>query len=204
MSRPRAALLPLLGALLLGGCGDAREGGAAPRGGESAPAATEAGPTPYAAPEGFALPFRTEVPEGLRAEPVTLDDEDGIRFVAHPGGTRADSAYVYVFVYPPGTSEAAARETVRAIAERVRVPGNRTELEPARTLPWAVVEYPIYGMGTVREPLRGWVALGAHGGRWFHVVSQYPEDLETWFTPRARHLLDAWRWGDAGRPLSPP
>lgn len=204
MSRRRAALLPLLGALLLGGCGDAREEGAAPRDGEAASAAPGAAPAPYASPEGFALAFRTELPEGLRAEPVTLDDEDGIRFVAHPGGTRADSAYVYVFVYPPGTSEAAARETVRTIAERVRVPGDRSELEPARTPPWAVVEYPIHGTGTLREPLRGRVALGTHGGRWFHVVVQHPEDMEAWFTPRARHLLDAWRWGGTGTPLSPP
>ncbi|HEX2189020.1 MAG TPA: hypothetical protein VHG51_09005 [Longimicrobiaceae bacterium] len=65
----------------------------------------------------------------------------------------------------------------------MRVPGNRTELEPVRRHPWPTVEYPIDSRGTLREPLAGWVALGRHAGRWFHLVVQYPASLEEWFVP---------------------
>lgn len=84
----------------------------------------------------------------------------------------------------------------------MRVPGNRTELEPVRRHPWPTVEYPIDSRGTLREPLAGWVALGRHAGRWFHLVVQYPASLEEWFVPRADRILDAWRWTDRDAPLA--
>ncbi|MEW5930076.1 MAG: hypothetical protein AB1941_21685 [Gemmatimonadota bacterium] len=163
---------------------------AAPPPGDVAP------PRPFVAPPGFPLPFSTSVPGALRVETLREGAGDGVRFVSYAGGERRDSAFVYLYVHPPSTPEAAAREIVRTAAERVRVPGDRTELDPVHRRPWAVVEYRIRSRGTVRPGVAGWVALGRKGDRWFHLIVQHPVGMESAFVPRAERLLSTWRWAD--------
>lgn len=191
-----AAPLALL-ACLAAGCSDAREPPAP--GGEMAGGRGEGDPRaarPYTSPPGFPLPFSTSVPGTMRVEALREGAGDGIRFASYAAGERSDSAFVYLFVYPPSTSEAAAREVVRTAAERVRVPGNRTELDPVRRRPWAVVEYPIRSRGIIGTDVAGWVALGRKGDRWFHLIVQHPVAQQGSFVPEAERLLSSWRWAD--------
>lgn len=148
----------------------------------------------YTSPTDFPLPFSTYVPETMRVEALRDGRGNGIRFVSYLGGARHDSAFVYLYVYPPATPEAAAREVVRTAAERFRIFGDRTELEPVHRRPWAVVEYLIRSQGTIRPGVSGWVALGRQDDRWFHVIVQHPVEMEASFDPRAERILSGWRW----------
>lgn len=148
----------------------------------------------YRSPPGFSLPFHTAVPERFRAEADLEGPGAAVRFTWTPEGERRDSAFVYVRVMDEATTEGAARETVRTAAERLRIPGDRTELRPRRVHGWAVVEYPIASAGTLGERVQGWVALGLRQGRWFYVIVQAPVDAWARFAPRAELILAAWRW----------
>lgn len=206
-SRARSLALPAL-VLLLAACGgdpEAPQSAAATEAAEGAaplPGAAEPmGMEPYQSPPGFPLPFRTVVPQGFRPEPEMEDRGAAVRFTWVPAGERRDSAFVYVRVMDEGTSEGRGREIVRTAAERLRIPGDRSELEPRERHPWAVVEYPLRSVGTSGEPLRGWVALGRRGSRWFYVIAQAQTEEWPRFHPGAELLLSEWRWvGPDGRP----
>jgi hypothetical protein len=149
---------------------------------------------PYRSPPGFPLAFHTAVPGGFRAEADLEGPGAAVRFGwSDPGG----SAFVYVRVMDAATTEGAAREIVRTAAERLRIPGDRGELEPRHVHGWAVVEYPIASVGTRGERVQGWVALGLRQGRWFYVIVQAPVDGWARFAPRAELILEEWRWADA-------
>ncbi len=155
----------------------------------------------YRSPAGFPLPFHTAVPGSFRPGADLRGDGAAIRFTWAPAGERRDSAFVYVRVMEEGTREGRAREIVRTAAERVRIPGDRTGLEPRRGHAWATVEYPIRSQGTLGEPVQGWVALGQRDGRWFYVIAQAPVDAWPRFSPRAELILSEWRWvGPEGGP----
>lgn len=157
-----------------------------------------AGARPYTAPPGFPLPFRTVVPAGFRTEPEVEADGAAVRFIRTAGPEGGDSAFVYVRVMDEGTSEGRAREIVRSAAERLRIPGDRSELTPADGHPWAVVEYPLISTGTAGERVRGWVALGHHGGRWFYLIAQATVELWPRFEPEVERILSEWRWTGPG------
>lgn len=194
--------------LLLGAaCGGEAESAAVPgaAGEGAALAVTTTGDTvpveEYRSPPGFPLPFRTVLPERFVADEELDDAGAFIRFIWTPEGERRDSSFVYVRVMDEGTPEGRAREIVRTAAERVRIPGDRTELEPRSGHPWAVVEYPIRSLGTFGEPVKGWVALGQREGRWFYVIAQSPVDAWPRFEPPAELILSRWRWaGPDGTP----
>ncbi|HEU4558341.1 MAG TPA: hypothetical protein VFS20_10845 [Longimicrobium sp.] len=151
-------------------------------------------PEAYRTPPGFPLPFTTAVPRGFSTESRVWDEGASVTF-AWRAGTRGDSAFVYLHVLPASTTEDQAREIVRTAAERLRIPGDRTELQPVDRQRWAVVEYPLRTTGRLTgRPVRGWVGLGLHRGRWFYVISQAPVDVAGTFEPRARRILSGWRW----------
>lgn len=197
--RGLAVPLVLLALLASGGCGEEEPPRASD--GEGAVAAEE--PRLYTSPDDFEPAFTTVLPEDVRPElpEVEEGEADVIRFFSYAGGERHDSAFVQVFVWPTGQSADAAEEVVRTAAERVRIPGDRTELEPIRRHPWAAIEYEIQSVGTAGEPVMGWVALGWHGGRWFYILAQAPERLHRTFLPKAETILERWRWRDTGRGL---
>lgn len=152
---------------------------------------------PYHSPAGFPLPFHTALPASFRPGADLRGPGAAVQLTWSPGGERRDSAFVYLRVMEEGTREDRAREIMRTAAERPRVPGDRTELQPRRVHPWAVVEYPIRGVGTSGVPVQGWVALGERGGRWFYVIAQAPVDAWPRFSLRAELILREWRWAGA-------
>jgi hypothetical protein len=152
---------------------------------------------PYRSPPAFPLAFHTAVPGGFRAEVDLEGPGAAVRFAWTVQGERRDSAFVYVRVMDEATTEGAAREIVRTAAERLRLPGDRSELQPRQAHGWAVVEYPIASAGTWGERVQGWVALGLREGRWFYVIVQAPVDAWPRFAPRAELILEEWRWAGA-------
>lgn len=197
--RPRWALL-----LAAGACGGERNAASADSGTSREVAAVlpRAGPDslvvlPYRSPPGFPLAFHTAVPGTFRAEADVEGPGASVRFAWSPPDERRDSASVYVRVMDAATTEGAAREIVRTAAERLRIPGDRSELEPRHVHGWAVVEYPIAGIGTRGDRVQGWVALARRGERWFYVIVQAPVDAWARFAPQAELILAEWRWADA-------
>lgn len=204
--RHRSLAVPLLlsAALASGACGaeQSPEAGAV-----SVATAAVAGDTlggRYLSPPGFEPAFTTVLPADISAEQAQVEEgpADVIRFFSYAGGEKHDSAFVQMFVWPQGQSADAAEEVVRTAAERVRVPGDRTELQSVQRHPWATVEYEIRSVGTAGEPVMGWVALGRHGARWFYVIAQAPERLHRTFLPKAEAILEQWRWRDTGQGLA--
>lgn len=150
----------------------------------------------FQSPPGFALPFSTSVPAGLRAEALPADSGDIVRFA----DTGNPAAYMHLFVQPAGYTADAAEEDVRAVAESYGVPGVG-EVDTAERFPWALVQYRFERRGSTAAPVAGWVALGEHAGRFFHVIVQHPAGWAEGFVPRARLILEQWRWADTGQGL---
>ena len=176
-----------------------------PRGGEAAdavPRDVRVGRT-YRSPPEFPLPFSTVTPQEVHAGPVPLEDgAAAVAFTWDGGPARRDSAFLYVRVLAPGTTAGAAREIVRTAAERLRIPGDTAELQPAGEHRWATVEYPLRTVGRLYgQPVRGWVAMGLHGGRWFYMIAQAPAGQWRPFSTRVEEILAAWQWEDvSGEP----
>lgn len=197
----RAALAGAL-ALLAWGCGE--EGGEVDAVGQRAAVAPATIETPaggeaidlrrYVAPGDFPLQFSTYLPSDFEAE-FPLEGNDSAIAFTWERGEQPDSAFVRLFLLPPGQSEDAARELVRTVAERVKVPGDRAELDPVQRHDWAVVEYPIESRGIVGESVRGWVALARAGDHWYYVFAQAPSELWPRFEPRAELIMQGLRWG---------
>ena len=181
---------PLL-VLLSAGCGEKDETASGAEGGAEI----------YASPEGAPLPFQAAVPEGVVVERETYDRGSSVTFVAASGETRDERAFLHFVFAGPAATEAQERTVVRTAAESYRVPGSTIEIEPVPPPPWAVVKYPIESRGTSGERVTGWVALGSHNGRWFHLLVQHPESLEERVTPVLERILSTWRWTDTGEPL---
>ena len=146
----------------------------------------------YESPPEFALPFVTYLPTGMQVG-VAADEPggDAVRFQA----TDNPDAFVQVFVHPVSQSVDAAIEDVRGVAESYGVPGVG-EVNPADRHPWALAEYEFRSRGTITPPVQGYVSLGQHAGRLFHVIVQYPVGFAETFLPRAHLILDSWRWKD--------
>ena len=150
----------------------------------------------YASPPDFPLPFHTLMPAEMESEPIGSGEGVGIRWTATPGGASADTATVYLFVYPENAAPQEAEETVRTIAERYGPIRQQTEVEPAVRYPWSVLEYRLDRGGT--DPVRGTVALGRHANRFFHLLVQYPPAMEERFGSAVERMLEVWEWGDTG------
>lgn len=149
----------------------------------------------YQPPDGFPVGFSTYLPSDVRAERSAEGDGDVVSFVWGPGGAGRESSFLQLFVYAPDITESAAREVVRTAAERFRIPGDRSELQPVDGPAWATVTYRIVATGTTRPPLTGSVMLGRRDGRWFHLLVQHPAAATAW-VPRAAEILSRWRWAD--------
>ncbi len=157
----------------------------------------------YTSPPGFPLPFSTYVPQGVRVEAVAAGGGYEVSFTPHPGGERDRRRFMHLFVHPDTARFDGAREVVRTVAERVRVPGARAEAAPARVHPWAAEELAIRSAGRPDEPPSGWVALGSKDGRWFHFAVQHGPDDGGSFSRTAERILEEWRWTDTGLGLGP-
>lgn len=144
----------------------------------------------YRSPADFPLPFSTYVPEDMVAEEVEAAGAREVRFVAAFGGVRNEEMHVRARfpLAELGTEE--ARERAREIAEAMG------SIEPAAEgrHPWALESYRVDGEGS----RVGSVSLGRHGSRYFFVVMQYPAEAGDGFGPRARRILDEWRWSGGG------
>lgn len=152
----------------------------------------------YESPPGFALPFVTHLPTGMEVGAAAEEmGGDAVRFQA----TSSPDAFVQLFVHPVGQSVDAAIEDIRGVAESYGVPGVG-EVDPADRHPWALAEYRFRSRGTITPPLEGYVSLGQHAGRLFHIVVQYPAEFGDGFLPRVDLILDSWRWKDTNLGLT--
>lgn len=155
----------------------------------------------FEAPEDFALPFRTWLPEDMRAQPDA--GRDAVRFVADFGTSLSRDGYLNLFVFEPETTERDAIALARAIKTSRGVPVSQG-LEPVEAdapdiLPWAVHEEP-YAYQDNGRWFVGRLAIGRHADRFFLIVTHYPQEMGDGMAPRMGRILEDWRWAD-GSPI---
>lgn len=154
-------------------------------------------------PPDFPLPFRTRLPERVRASSGAEGEQAWVRFDFDSG--TADSVYMRVLVLPEGTDANDARALARAIATDFGPIGSQgleyTEGRDAPAYDWAQVNYRLRGF--VRDtPVTGSLALARHGDRFFTVMQLYPPEYGDGAGVRFDYIRSEWRWLDTGSPLS--
>lgn len=203
-----------LAGLLAAGCAGA-EGGAGAEPPAAPPADTTAPPLPgadrpevvegvlnlegmrepmtyrlYRSPEGYPLPFSTYLPADVRADELSSDEAQAVRFVAAFGGVPNEE--IYLSVHFP--QERLGMERARARAREIAGSLGRAEPGERERFPWALEWHRVAGEGGRVAS----VALARHLDRYFFVVLHYPAEAAEGFGPRAGRILDEWRWLDGG------
>jgi hypothetical protein len=142
--------------------------------------------------------FSTYVPADMLHEPTASGEGDGHFFFTNFAGQRNPNAYLLVFIYPAGTTEARARASVesfvasRKALERTREAGPRYR-EALLERDFSFEQNGVHFFGSI--------ALGKHAGRYFHLAHQYPEGFSEGFEPRAEYIRRQWVWLDDGQGL---
>lgn len=153
-------------------------------------------------PQGFAPPFSTYLPAGLRVDFVTSDTDPAVRFMAAFAGRVNPEAYLQVRLYPPGASELLVRSSVDAYL-RERDP-REEHVRPSGGWPWTVAAWDFdYGEGRANERFIGTIGIARHGNRFLHVLAHYPAEYGDGVGPRFHRILQEWRWEDDGSGLMP-
>ncbi|HET7274480.1 MAG TPA: hypothetical protein VFI91_04845 [Longimicrobiaceae bacterium] len=144
----------------------------------------------YTTRPGFGIPFSTYVPEDMVSQETSSGEGDAVRFVANFGGQLSENAFMNVYFFPEGTTEAQASERAAEVA-------GTTAPDPrgAEIYPWALEVYDL------AEADFGRVGLGQHNGRYFYVHTSYPPVFGDGMGPRVARILDEWRWTDTGTGL---
>lgn len=158
----------------------------------------------FETPVGFPLPFTAWVPSDMSVQVIPADSGAAVRFTAEFGGIRRPDAFLNLFVHPASVQETEAVSLARAFAVSRGVPvsrGEAPEPEPAPSYAWSLAEYRFDGTAPGAAPVVGRVAVGRHGGRYFHIVQQFPPEYADGFGPRAHLLLERLRWADTGAGL---
>jgi hypothetical protein len=138
--------------------------------------------------------FSTYVPADMLVDVAPASSANRwVRFVANFDGHRQDKAYVELRFLPHGTGVAAAR------AALVKALPSGTVLKPvaaaARQFSWAQDELS-FSYASPAGHMVGSTALGRHGTDYFQLTLHYPREYGGGFMPRARLVLDEWRWAD--------
>ena len=142
--------------------------------------------------------FSSYLAPNMLYEPASSGEGEGHYFYTNFGGRRNDEAYLLVFVYPRGTTEAQARARVNAVAVS-RTPVQRSE-EAGSRYSNSLLErdFQFQRNGIFYQ---GDVILGKHDDRFFHLVRQHPEDYSEGFWPRVLYIQREWVWLPGGQGL---
>jgi hypothetical protein len=136
---------------------------------------------------------------------VTASGEgDGHYFFTNFAGQRNNNAYLLVFIYPAGTTEAAARAAVESFVVSRKAVERPREFGPRYQNALLERDFTFEVNGVHHF---GNIALGKHANRFFHLAHQYPEGYSEGFGPRADYIRKQWVWLDDGQGLgliSPP
>lgn len=144
----------------------------------------------FRSPAEYPLAFSTYVPSDMQVEEAGSAGEPEVRFVATVAGVRNEAMFVSARFPREDLSIAQARARTREIAASL---GTAEEGKSGR-YPWALEWYRIGG----DDSAVGTVALGRHRDRFFFIVTRYPAEAEDGFGPRAKRVLDEWRWSEGG------
>ena len=149
--------------------------------------------------EGMGEPrFSTYLAPQMIYEPVASDEGQGHYFFTNFAGKRNDNAFMLVFVFPEGATEADARKMVEAFVVS-RKPVQRSA-EAGKRYDESIVErdfqFQINGLWH-----QGEVSLAKYNDRFFYLALQYPEDYSEGFFPRVNYIRKEWVWLQDGKGL---
>ena len=141
--------------------------------------------------------FVTYVPSDLAMRTASTPGWQELRWESAESGSIRPDAYIAVRFYAPGTTrEAATLALDSVVGDRITMGG---AAGTTKRYDWSLTEKAF--TNAIEESIRlsGHIALGEHDGRFFHVVIDHPVTSEDGFAPRARVLLQQWRWSDKSR-----
>lgn len=142
--------------------------------------------------------FSTYVPPDMIYEPVASDEGQGHYFFTNFAGKRNDNAFMLVFVFPEGATEADARRLAQAFATS-RKPVQRSA-EAGKKFNESIVEHDFQYQSNGGW-LLGEVSVGKYNDRFFYLALQYPEDYSEGFYPRINYIRREWVWLQDGKGL---
>ncbi|MGQ0813149.1 MAG: hypothetical protein ACT4O1_01635 [Gemmatimonadota bacterium] len=131
-------------------------------------------------PPSASPPFYTYMPTDMAFEAASSGEGDGYYFYTNFGGNRNEDAYLLLFVFPTGATEADAGQRVRMYVESRGAPASAdrksfTFKRGGR----------LYAAG---------IELRRHGSRYYYLARQYPIEYADGFGPRAQKIIDEWQW----------
>lgn len=147
-------------------------------------------------PAGFALPFSTYVPEGLRTQ---FASPSAARFIAAFAGQVNSDAFMAVHVQDAGAGAIPAANLledlmrIRSVAEHEAVVLDQPT--------WAVDAIGFRSVGEDGTDYAGSIIVAEHAGRHVHIIQHYPAEYGDGLPPRLHAILSEWRWEDTGTML---
>ena len=126
-------------------------------------------------------PFTTYIPSDFVFEETSSGEGTGYYFYTNFGGSRAEDAYLLLYVFPANTTREDAIARVKAwVASR------SANVQPA--------QFGQFGFQNDGKRYFAGIDLRLHSNRYYYVARQYPVEMGDGFGPRARKITDNWTW----------
>ena len=150
------------------------------------------------APQEFAVPFSTYVPESVEVEFESISGIDRATFTS--AGVPDEAAFMTVRIYPAGTTRLRVEEDVRELVSGL-APGI-DETTPTDAPPWAITTQRLAYPASLDSRRAGSATVAQYGPRFFSVLMLYPVARADRLASLFDLILDGWRWDDTGRMLT--
>jgi hypothetical protein len=131
-------------------------------------------------PESANPPFYTYSPPDMLYQAASSGEGDGHYFYTNFNGKKNENAYLLLFVFPAGTSEGEAIELVKAFVASRGAP--------------APAQYSQFSFDRDGVRFNGAIDLRRHNDRFYYIAMQYPAEYGDGFGPRAKKILEYWKW----------
>lgn len=139
------------------------------------------------------IPFTTYIPDDMTSEKRLTPEGIEVTVYANFNGKENKDAYLQIFIPTKKTSPIDATGTVLGSDGPVEKNGWKISAppDPFPRCPWAYSSYLISG-----KKGRGYICIGIHHDKAFHVLLHRPEKYAEDFDPRADLILSEFRWND--------
>jgi hypothetical protein len=145
-------------------------------------------------PDGFPLRFTTYKVSDMTVATMKIGSSSSITMTPLLNGTPDPQAYVQIqfdTAAPPATG--AAEEAIKLSTSGNKPSGLR--VTPSNDYPWATTASTFRYTASNRS-FAGMIVIGRRGTDTYRIFVHYPAELESQMAPRAKLIIEQWRWED--------